>query len=307
MTAFVNNVKTAVLLALLFGLFVFVGASIGGKGGLIFAAILGVITNFLAWWKSDKLAIRSMRGQEVTTTNAPELYHMVERLAQAAELPMPKVYVCPHDVPNAFATGRSPNHAAVAVTQGCLGLLSPTELEGVIAHELAHIRNRDTLTSTIAATVAGIFSTLAQWAMYFGGGIGGGGRGNDRGGHPFAALAMILLGALGAAVIKAMISRSREFVADADGAEIAGSPDGLASALRTLDRFSQRAPLRGVNPAMANLFIVEPFLGRTLTNLFASHPPTEARIRALLKDAHPGSMRTVEVPRRSRRSPYSPG
>ena len=189
---------------------------------------------------------------------------------------MPRVYVCPHEAPNAFATGRSPRHAAVAVTRGALQLLDHDELEGVIGHELAHIRNRDTLTSTIAATVAGLFSMLAYWGFIFG---MGGGR---RGGNPLALLAVVILGAVGAALIKAMISRSREFVADADGAKIAGSPHGLVSALRRLESYSGRIPLHNPNPAMNNMFIVEPLVGKTLTTLFASHPPTEKRVAALM-------------------------
>ncbi len=279
MIRFVNNMKTVVLLGALFGLFVWVGAMLGNQQGMILGAILATAMNFGAYFFSDKIAIASMRGQQVDARTAPDLYRMIERLAERAELPMPKVYICPQDAPNAFATGRNPKHAAVAVTQGALRLLDERELEGVMAHELAHVKNRDTLISTIAATIAGVFSLLAQWAMFFGGGLGGGSR---EGGHPLAGLAIILLGALGAAIIKAMISRSREYVADADGAKIAGSPEGLASALQKLDSISRRVPLRHTNPAMNNLFIVEPFVGQALTRLFASHPPTAKRIEALL-------------------------
>jgi len=274
MNAFYNNVKTAVLLAALFGLVVFVG-SYWGVNGMIFAGIFALIMNFGAWFASDKIAIAAMRGREVNERTAPELHAMVARLAARAGLPMPRVYVCPQDAPNAFATGRNPKHAAVAVTQGALHLLDHDELEGVLGHELAHVKNRDTLTSTIAATVAGLFSMMAQFALFFGGG-------SRRGGNPLAMLGVVILGAVGAALIKAMISRSREFVADADGAKIAGSPHGLASALRRLEAHASRIPLDNPNPAMNNLFIVEPFMGKTLTQLFASHPPTEARIRALL-------------------------
>lgn len=274
MVAFTNNLKTAVLLALLFGLLVWVG-SYWGPTGMIIAGIVALGMNFGAWYFSDRIAIKAMRGQEVDRASAPELYNMVERLSERAKLPMPRVYVCPHEAPNAFATGRSPKHSAVAVTHGALRLLNREELEGVMAHELAHVKNRDTLTSTIAATVAGLFSMLAQFAFFFG-------MGNRQGGHPLALLGMVLLGALGAALIKAMISRSREFVADANGAEIAGSPNGLASALRKLESVSRRVPLQQPNPAMNNMFIVEPFIGKTLTNLFASHPPTEKRIAALM-------------------------
>ena len=278
MTAFVNNIKTAVLLGALFGLLVWAGYALGGSNGMIIGGVIAVIMNFSAWFFSDKIAIAAMRCKQVDERSAPELYEMIRVLSQRAGLPMPRVYVCPQEAPNAFATGRNPRHSAVAVTVGALNLLSREELEGVMAHELAHIKNRDTLTSTIAATIAGIFSMLAQWAMFFG--VGGG---NREGSHPIAGLVVILLGAIGAALIKAMISRSREFVADANGAAIAGSPQGLASALRKLDAIAKRVPMQNPNPAMDNMFIVEPSLGfKTLTNLFATHPPTEKRIAALL-------------------------
>lgn len=279
MVAFKNNLKTAFLLAALFGLCVWVGGMLGSQQGMIIGAVIAVVMNFSAWFFSDRIAIASMHGKEVDERSAPDLYAMVRRLADRAGLPMPRVYICPQEAPNAFATGRSPRRAAVAVTQGALRLLDTHELEGVMAHELAHIKNRDTLTSTIAGTVAGIFSMLAQWGLLF-----GGGGGNREGGHPFAALLVIILGAVGAALIKAMISRSREFVADADGAKIAGTPMGLASALQKLESVARRVPLHTANPAMNNMFIVEPFVGRTLTQMFASHPPTHKRIEALLGD-----------------------
>lgn len=275
MIATLNNFKTAILLGALFGLFVWVG-SFWGREGMIFAGLLAAAMNFGAYFFSDRMAVAAMRGVEVDERTAPDLYRLVQRLAQRANLPMPRVYVCPQAAPNAFATGRNPRHAAVAVTQGALRLLDEKELEGVMAHELAHVKNRDTLTSTIAATIAGVFSILAQSALFFG--VGG----NREGGHPLAGIAVILLGAVGAALIKAMISRSREFVADADGARIAGSPHGLASALQKLESVARRVPMQNPNPAMNNLFIVEPFMGQALTRLFATHPPTEQRIAALL-------------------------
>lgn len=276
MTAFFNNVKTAVLLAALFGLLVWVG-SFWGREGMMIAGIFAVIMNFGAWFFSDKIAMAAMRGREVNNRSAPQLYSMVERLAQRANLPMPRVYICPQEAPNAFATGRNPRHAAVAVTVGALNLLNEEELEGVMAHELAHIKNRDTLTSTVAATIAGIFSML-PYMLYF-----GGGNRNDNGGNPLLMIGAIFLGMFGAALIKAMISRSREYVADADGAAIAGSPHGLASALRKLEAVAKRVPMHNPNPAMDNMFIIEPFLGtQSLTNLFASHPPTAKRVAALL-------------------------
>ncbi|MCA9283845.1 MAG: zinc metalloprotease HtpX [Phycisphaerales bacterium] len=279
MVTALNNFKTVVLLGALFGLFVWVG-SFWGVQGMIFAGVLATLMNFGAYFFSDRIAVASMRGVEVDERTAPDLHRMIKRLADRAGLPMPRVYVCPQEAPNAFATGRNPRHAAVAVTQGALRLLDERELEGVMAHELAHVKNRDTLTSTIAATIAGVFSILAQSMLFFG--IGGNSR---EGGHPLAGLAVVLLGALGAALIKAMISRSREFVADADGAKIAGSPHGLASALQRLESVARRVPLHNPNPAMNNLFIVEPFVGQALTRLFASHPPTEQRIAALLGNA----------------------
>jgi heat shock protein HtpX len=278
MVAFKNNVKTAVLLGALFGLLVWVG-SFWGTGGMITFGIMAVFMNFGAWFFSDRIAVAAMRGREVRPDSGPasELYYMVKGLAERADLPVPRVYICPHEAPNAFATGRNPKHAAVAVTQGALRLLDRQELEGVIGHELAHVKNRDTLTSTIAATVAGLFSMLAYWGFLFGIGRGG------RGGHPLALIGVVLLGAVGAALIKAMISRSREFVADADGARIAGSPNGLVSALRKLESYAKRIPMHNPNPAMNNMFIVEPLTGgKTLVNLFASHPPTEKRVAALL-------------------------
>ncbi|MHC4220223.1 MAG: M48 family metalloprotease, partial [Planctomycetota bacterium] len=225
MVAFKNNVKTAVLLGALFGLLVWVGSIWGAKGMILFGSI-AMCMNFGAWFFSDRIAVAAMRGQEVEPDSGPasELYAMVKQLADRADLPTPRVYICPHEAPNAFATGRNPRHAAVAVTQGALRLLDRDELEGVIGHELAHIKNRDTLTSTIAASVAGLFSMLAYWGFLFGMGRGG------RGGHPLALIGVVMLGAVGAALIKAMISRSREFVADADGAKIAGTPHGLVSA-----------------------------------------------------------------------------
>lgn len=281
MTRFLNNTKTALLMGALMGLFLLVG-SMYGERGMILALAFGGVINVFAWFFSDKIAIASMRGQEVLETTpgvAGELYHLVDELRQRAGLPMPRVFICPQPAPNAFATGRSPSHAAVAVTEGALRLLSLEELRGVIGHELAHVKNRDTLTSCVAAVIAGVLSYLAHWGMYFGGS-------RDRnGGHPLVAMLTVLFAALGAAVIKAMISRSREFVADHDGSLIAGTPDGLRSALLKLETVAQRVPLYSPNPAQNSMFIVEPLaasrLGESIFNLFASHPPTEARVAAL--------------------------
>jgi len=268
-----NNVKTALLLGGMVALFVAIGGMLGQEYLLPFLMI-GLVMNVGAFLFSDRIAITAMRGQEVGEDN--ELYRMVDRLRQRAGLPMPRVYVCPHDAPNAFATGRSPSRSAVAVTRGALQLLDRDELEGVLAHELAHIKNRDTLISTIAATIAGVLAFLAQWGFFF---LGG----SREGGNPLVFFVVIIVGAIGAALLKMAVSRSREYVADADGARIAGSPRGLMSALQKLEAVSQRVPLQNPNPAANNLFIVEPLTGggRTLANLFATHPPMEKRIEAL--------------------------
>lgn len=278
MQVFKNNVKTAILLGALMGLFVLVGSR-WGMSGMVIAFILGGVMNIFAWFFSDTLALRAMQAREVDERTAPELYRMVDELRRRAGLPMPKVCICPHDAPNAFATGRSPSKSAVAVTQGLLRIMNREQLEGVIAHELAHIKHRDTLISCIAATIAGVLAMVAQSMFFFGGGLG---RGDDRnGGNALLSLLVIVVAAVGAALIKAMISRSREFAADAEGAAIAGSPNGLASALLNLDATARRVPLIQPNPAQNNLFIVEPFCGRALTNLFATHPPVEQRVAAL--------------------------
>lgn len=276
MSNFANTFKTACLLGAMIALFMLVG-SYWGQQGIMIGLIFGGAANFVAWFFSDKIAIAAMRAKEVDAQSAPDLYAKVETLAARANLPMPRVYICPHDAPNAFATGRSPRKAAVAVTQGLLRLMNDEELEGVIAHELAHIKNRDTLTSCIAATIAGVLAWLAQWGFFM-----MGGRQNENS-NPIVMILVVIGAAIGAAIIKAMISRTREFVADADGARIAGSARGLASALTQLDAYSRRIPLVQPNPAQNNLFIVEPLSGgsRSLVNLFATHPPTEARVAAL--------------------------
>ncbi|MEO1009341.1 MAG: M48 family metalloprotease [Planctomycetota bacterium] len=269
----INNAKTALLLGGLMGLILAVGYAFGGPQAIIPALVLALIMNVGAFLFSDRIAIAAMRGQEVT---GGRLYDLVDELRQRANLPMPRVFVCPQQAPNAFATGRSPSRAAVAVTEGALQLLTADELRGVMAHELAHVKNRDTLISTIAATVSGVLAMLAQFALFFGGG-------NREGGNPLVMLGTVILAAVGAVVIKAMISRSREFVADAHGARIAGSPHGLIGALQKLEAMSKRIPMQNPNPAQNNLFIVEPFTGsRMLSNIFATHPPTEKRIQALL-------------------------
>jgi heat shock protein HtpX len=249
-----------------------------GQQGLIFALIFGGLTNIFAWFYSDKIAIATMRGQEVPADAAGvpgELYHLVDELRQRAGLPMPRVYICPQPAPNAFATGRSPSHAAVAVTQGALQVLSLDELRGVIGHELSHVKNRDTLTTAIAATVAGVLAYIATWGWLLGG--------RSRDANPILMLLTIIFAPIAAAIIQATISRSREYVADADGAAIAGSPDGLISALQKLDAYAHRVPMQNPNPAQNSMFIVQPFTGRSIMNMFATHPPMENRILALRK------------------------
>ncbi|MBX3383911.1 MAG: zinc metalloprotease HtpX [Phycisphaeraceae bacterium] len=276
MTRFANNFKTAILLGGLMGLFLLVGSAWGPRGMTI-ALIFGGLTNVIAFFFSDRIALASMRAQEVgpeTPGAGGHLYRMVDELRQRAGMPMPKVCICPHEAPNAFATGRSPSKAAVAVTEGAMRLLNEEEMRGVIGHELAHIKNRDTLISCIAATVAGVLAYLAQLAFWF----GGSGR---QGGNPIVFLIAAILAPIGAVLIKAMISRSREYVADHDGAVIAGSPNGLISALQKLEVYAARIPMNNPNPAQNNLFIVEPFAGQSITRLFATHPPTENRIVSL--------------------------
>jgi heat shock protein HtpX len=275
MTRFVNNFKTVILLAALFGLILAIG-SIWGRNGLIIAFLAGGMMNVVAYFFSDKIALTTMQAQEVDEKSAPDLVPMVRRLAENAGLPMPRVYICPQESPNAFATGRSPQHAAVAVTHGALKLLSYDELEGVMAHELSHVKNRDTLISCVAATIAGAISFLGYMAFWFTP------SNNDReGGNPLVAILLMILAPIAAALIQMAISRSREYVADADGARIAGTPQGLMSALRKLDAAAKRQPLEGEMPSQNHMFIVMPLTGGGLSTLFSTHPSTEQRIARL--------------------------
>ena len=279
-----NGLKTALLLGLLSGVLLAIGQWLGGANGLVLAFIIAAVMNLGSYWFSDKIVLRMYRAQQVGPEH--QLYRVVERLTVRASLPMPKVYIIPDPSPNAFATGRNPSHAAVAATEGILKVLSEHELEGVIAHELAHVKHRDILISSVAATIAAAImmtARMAQFAALFGG-YGGRGDDRERGNNPIALLAMIILAPLAAALIQMAISRSREFAADAGGAAIAGTPYGLADALRKIDAVSKRVPL-DANPATAHMFIVKPFSGGGLSSLFSSHPPTEARIRALLGGA----------------------
>ena len=276
--------KTALLLGLLSGLLLVIGEVFGGSNGLVIAFLFAAVMNFVSYWWSDKIVLRMYRAQEVGPGN--RLFNIVERLTRQVMLPMPKVYVIPDPSPNAFATGRNPEHAAVAATEGILRILSDTELEGVLAHELAHVKNRDILTSSVAATLAAaimMFARMAQYAAIFGG-YGGRDEGRDRGNNPIALLATLILAPLAAMLIQMAISRSREYAADAGGAQIAGNPYGLVEALKKIDAVAKQVPL-DANPATAHLFIIKPFTGAGLMSLFSSHPPTEARIRALLGTA----------------------
>ena len=273
-----NTLKTAALLAALSALLLVIGELLGGANGLVLAFVFALLMNFGSYWFSDKIVLRMYRAQEVGADH--RLYHLVARLAQQGNLPMPKAYIIPDPSPNAFATGRNPQHAAVAATQGILQLLDEPELEGVIAHELAHVRHRDILISSVAATIAAtimMVARMAQFAAFF----GGGSRDDREGSNPIALLATIILAPLAAMLIQAAISRSREFAADRGGAEIAGTPHGLASALKKIDLASRRIPL-DANPATAHMFIMKPFSGGGLLSLFSTHPPTEQRIQALM-------------------------
>lgn len=274
-----NTVKTVLLLGLLSGLLLALGEWLGGAGGLLFAFVIAVAMNFGSYWFSDRIVLRMYRAEPV----GPEhpLHGITARLAQRANLPMPKVYVIPDDSPNAFATGRNPKHAAVAATTGLLRFLDEPEIEGVIAHELAHVKHRDILIGSVAATVAAtimMVSRMAQFAAIFG---GFGGRDDGEGSNPLALLATIIVAPLAAMLIQAAISRSREFAADRGAAAIAGNPYGLAGALKKIDAAQQRIPL-DANPATAHMFIMMPLSGRGMLSLFSTHPPTEQRIQALL-------------------------
>lgn len=274
-----NGLKTALLLGLLSGMLLLIGELAGGANGLVIAFVIAAVMNLGSYWFSDKIVLRMYRAKEVDASHP--LYRVTARLVQRANMPMPKVYVIPDSSPNAFATGRNPQHAAVAATEGIIQVLSEHELEGVMAHELAHVKHRDILIGSVAATIAAAIMMAARMAMYAG--MFSGGR-DDRDGesNPIAMLAMVILAPVAAMLIQAAISRSREFVADAGGAAIAGNPYGLADALRKIDAVSRRVPL-DANPATAHMFIVKPFAGAGLLSLFSTHPPTEARIQALLE------------------------
>jgi heat shock protein HtpX len=270
-----NIFKTALLLGALSGLLLLIGQSLGGSQGLVIGFFFAALMNFGSYWFSDKIVLSMYRAQEVGPGH--RLYETVRRLASRAELPQPRVYVIPEMSPNAFATGRNPEHAAVAATEGILRILNDSELEGVIAHELAHVKHRDILISSIAATLAAAIMMVSRFAMFF-----GGSRDDRQGSNPIALLATIILAPLAAMLIQAAVSRSREYDADAGGARIAGGPMGLVNALGKIEAASKAVPL-DANPATAHMFIVKPFSAAGLFGLFSTHPPTEKRIQALLR------------------------
>lgn len=276
-----NTLNTTFLMALLTVILVAIGNSLGGQGGMMMAFIFALIMNGVSYWFSDKIVLRMYGAKEIGADEAPTLHRIIQDLTLRAQMPMPKLYLIPQEAPNAFATGRDENHAAVAVTDGILRILDERELRGVLAHELSHIKNRDILIGTIAATMAGAISMLANiahWGMIFGG------RSSDdrEGGHPIVALLMIILAPLAAMLVQMAISRGREYGADETGAAISGDPSSLASALRKLEQGAERIPMEA-NPATAHMFIVSPLTGGGLMTLFSTHPPMEERIRRLEK------------------------
>jgi len=280
-----NWVKTAILMAGIMALFGAVGSVIGGQQGMLLALGFGLVSNFFAYWFSDKMVLKMYNAKEVDETTAPQFYRMVAELAQRAELPMPRVYLIEEAAPNAFATGRNPQHAAVAATTGILRVLSERELRGVMAHELAHVKHRDILISTISATMAGAISALANFAMFFGGRDSEG-----RPSNPIASIAVMLLAPLAAMMIQMAISRSREFEADRGGAEISGDPAALASALEKIHRYAQGIPLETTerHPETAQMMIMNPLSGGGLRGLFSTHPDTAERISRLMAMAGRG-------------------
>jgi len=276
-----NAIKTTALLGLLTGLLLWIGQWIGGPQGLVIALVFAAAMNFGSYWFADRFVLAMYGARELSEQDAPDLFRIVRELATGIAMPMPRIYLVPSDSPNAFATGRSPDHAAVAVTEGILKLLTPDELRGVLAHELSHVRNRDTLISAVAATLAGVImmvARMAYWAALF-----GGMRRDEReeGGSPFGFLAMIIVAPIAATLIQLAISRAREYQADASGAHILHRPQELADALEKIARVSNRIPLAAAGPATAHLWIVNPLKGDRLANLFSTHPPIEERIRRL--------------------------
>jgi heat shock protein HtpX len=282
-----NTFKTALLLTAMTLFLLFIGQMFGGERGMVLALIFAAVMNFISYFFSDKIALAAYRAQPVTREQLPRAYEIVERLSQKIGIPMPKIYVIPTDSPNAFATGRNPEHASVAMTEGILNLLNDEEMEGVLAHELGHVKNRDILISSVAATLAGaitFISRMGYWASLFG---GGGDREDREGGGGFVAILMLILAPIAATLIQLAVSRSREYEADASGARYTGNPFALASALAKLDAYSKRLPMQAT-PSTAHLFIVAPLLGVDFSSLFSTHPPIAKRIERLT--GHPADV-----------------
>ena len=273
--------KTAMLMALLTMLLMAIGDYFGGLQGMTIMLVFGVAMNFFTYWNSDKMVLAHYNAQEVNARTAPRLYAIVKRLADRAKLPMPKVYIIDSPVPNAFATGRNPEHAAVAVNTALADLLDEDELAGVLAHELSHVKHRDILISTVAASMAGAISTIAQWGMF----LGGGRDENGESRNPFATILVMLLAPLAAALIQMAVSRSREYMADKSGGELCGDPNALADALLKIEAFARRRVMPGATEATAHMFIINPFSGVNMRQLFSTHPPTEERVRLLREQA----------------------
>lgn len=282
-----NWVKTAMLMAAITALFVVIGGMIGGSKGMMLALIVALGMNFFSYWFSDKLVLKMYNAQEVDEASAPQFYRMIRELATRAQLPMPKVYLIDENAPNAFATGRNPEHAAVAATTGILRVLSERELRGVMAHELAHVKHRDILISTVSATMAGAISALANFAMFFGGRDSEGRRSN-----PIASIAVAMLAPLAGALIQMAISRAREFEADRGGAQISGDPQALASALEKIHAYAAGVPFPAAeqHPATAQMMIMNPLAGGGISKLFSTHPATEERVARLMEMARTGRM-----------------
>jgi heat shock protein HtpX len=288
-----NQIRTTILLAVMTALIIWVGQLLGGRQGMIIAFLFAAGMNFFSYWYSDKLVLKMYRAREVTPDQAPDLYETVQRLTNRAGLPMPKLYIIPQETPNAFATGRNPAHAVVAVTEGLLRIMNHDEVAGVLAHELAHVKNRDILIGSIAATMAGaimVLASMARWSAIF----GGGGSNDEEGGGAgvIGLIAMSIIAPMAAMIIQMAISRSREYLADGTGASFAGNPEGLARALEKLGAYSKRLPM-DANPSTAHMFIVNPLSGKSMMSLFSTHPPLEERI-ARLRGSRPSTGRQID-------------